>query len=485
MTDPRAKSIPRTIAHYATSRLYQQALGVITAFLRPKLLTPEQFGLWTLLKIIPRYSYYTDLGTGASFRYLVPYYKEKGDCARVEAIERCAFSAGFGLSVLLAVVILAFYLREGFGPEVKAGLLCMAGMVVLQFVHEYYLILLKAHERFSLVASTNYVFITAAFLLTVPLLYFLRIYGLFLSVLLAELVALAYLRIRLGSAVRWGLKKDVFRELVGKGLPLTLLNLAVVLIMTADRIVVSSMLGNEQLGYYGVAGLAMSALINVPEAAREVIEPRAMRAVDSVPTEALISEYLWKPAINTAYLMPFLIGPAFLALPPFISLFLPKHVDAIAPGQILLCGVYFLSLAYVPRVVIVARNWQTQTLVLMPWAIAANVGLSVWSIRADYGLPGVAAASGFSYFLLFGLLLAFLGRKLERSGWEWWRYLGETILPFLIMCALLVGWQVLLPRYIANPYGRAALGCLAFLALFSGFHAAARRRLPLLKKMIF
>ena len=221
LKDASTRPLSGTISRYAASRIYQQVLGIVTSFLCPKLLSANDFGIWTLLKVIPRYGYYTShLGTGTSMRYLVPYYQEKGDAERANQAERTTFSTGIGMNLITGILFVSICLGSNLAREFRMGFLCMGIFLGLQFMHEYYLMYLKAHGRFDMITRTNYVFLTSGFLLTIPLLFWLRLYGLYVSTVLAEVAALAYLRLRVGPVLHFGWSWDVFLELLGRGMPL-------------------------------------------------------------------------------------------------------------------------------------------------------------------------------------------------------------------------------------------------------------------------
>lgn len=88
MGSHKQESLARTIAHYFSSMLIKQMIGVLVAVLRPKLLTPEQFGLFNLLKVIPNYASYIHLGASPSARYSIPQMiaeKRQGEIFTVES----------------------------------------------------------------------------------------------------------------------------------------------------------------------------------------------------------------------------------------------------------------------------------------------------------------------------------------------------------------------------------------------------------------
>ncbi len=224
-------------------------------------------------------------------------------------------------------------------------------------------------------------------------------------------------------------------------------------------------------------------LKQVPGTAREVIEPRLMKSLGSGPAETAVNEYLLKPMIHTAYLMPFLIGPILFLFPMFVSLLLPRYILGIAPTQILAPGVYFLAITYAPQTMIVANNWQTQALYFLPPVLGTNVLLSIVLVKQGFGLSGVAASSSLSFLLLALALVGFLSRKLESKGSQWRRHLVGLVMPVPVM--LLTYWALrsLVPRFVSNDDLAGAVGVLIWWAVMLLLYRQASRKLPLLRGM--
>ena len=478
---PRDESVTRITAKLASSRFYGQALGLITAFLRPKLLTPELFGLWTLLKIIPTYSSYGHLGSRTSVRFLIPLYKGKQEHDRANAIRDTGLSTSLLFNFLVASVLIAICFKPGLQVEVRAGFITMAVVVLLQCFYDYYAALLKANEQFSLMASLNYLKTTTTLVLTIPLLYFLGVYGLYLTLVLTYVVAIAGLGINYSLQARLRFHYHEFKGLIAKGFPIMLIGLCVLFIITADRLIVSYFLGNKELGYYGIATMAFAFLRQVPKTTKEVLEPRMMRALSSSSSETIVSEYLLKPLINTAYLMPFLIGAVFFLFPVVIPLILPRYASAIVPAQVLTLGAYFLAMSHAPRMIIVANNWQIQAALLLPVVLMVNIGLSVFLLQKGLGLLGVALGTSVSLILLFLVLFVLVAARLETKGGAWGQHVMGMVLPFPIMCVTMAILFYLLPTFIANDYIAACAGVIGLYVIMFRLHRWASKKYPLLK----
>lgn len=482
MTAPARDPLAPTLLRYASGRLYKHALGVVVAFLRPRLLTPDHFGIWTLLRAVPSYASYAHLGARSSMRLLVPRHLARGERDCIAEIVDTTWTGSAALNGIVAAGLLSAAALPALRLETRIGFACMAAVVLLQFAEEFAISLLRAHERFPAVNAATYLGATVTFLLTPPALYWFGLLGLFGSIIVSHAAVLLYLRRKMDHQARWRWNGALFRDLVRRGLPVVLTNVAILLVQTTDRFVVGCLLGTEEVGQYGIAALVIGFLSNVPGAAREVLEPRMMRELEDGDSIAAIEEYVLKPIANTAWLMPFAIGPIYLLVPEVLPLVLPRYADGVVPTQVLLVGVYFLTLSFATHTLIFARNWQWAALGVALSAFVVDVGLCVGAIRMGYGLPGVAAASSVACLLLFVGLLSLCASRLKDLGTEWGRHLVASAIALPLAAGLALGLIRLAPHWIGHRLGAACASTIGFVIVFALLHRVAASRCRLITR---
>jgi O-antigen/teichoic acid export membrane protein len=230
---------------------------------------------------------------------------------------------------------------------------------------------------------------------------------------------------------------DVFKGLVKTGFPIVLFNLIFEFLRTADRFVVFFLLGEEPMGYYGVAVMILGLALSIPAVSREVIEPKLMENLDRATPAENVEHFVTRPLMNTAYLMPFVIGPSILLLPVIIPLLLPDYAPGIEAAQVLLIGSFFLATTHAMRGIIVAYQLQLKAAILAFMLLMLNITLSLVAVQLGYGILGVAVASSLSFFLIFAVLLAFVWWQIRHLAHGLSLKLGWFFLPFLVMCLLL------------------------------------------------
>ncbi len=483
MKSKNKDSAVKDITRYSSSKIYIQLLGVFNAFIKPKLLSPELFGLLNILNLIPRYASYAHLGSRDSLRYKIPYNEAKNEFQKNSELKGSVFYGSLYINLFIAFLLIIFSLKGNFSLEVRLGILAMAFLVLATWYYEYYISLLKSYQIFKLIASSNYLKATVTCFLGVILIYFFSIYGAYLISIISLIVVIFYFLVKhpLGFHIKFRFK--VFEDLVRQGLPIMLFNISSELMRTSDRIIVSYFLGIEQLGYYGIAAMIISSLIQIPGAARDVIEPRLMQDLDNNSEEKILNEYFFKPLFNTAYLLPFLIGPVFFLLPLIIPLVLPRYVPGILPAQINVIGCYFLLMSYPARGIIVANNWQLKASTILVLTLFVNITLNIFFLKLEMGLKGVAIGSSVSFLILFISLLLFIGKRSTNTYKDWTTNIKGLCLPFPVMCASILLVENLSKIVQVNYYLIVFIKIAIFFTIMLTTHNIAFKKYPLIKEI--
>lgn len=457
----------QTITQYAGSNLVRQILGMVTAFARSRLLAPEQFGLWSLLNLIPQYSGFLHLGARSGITYRIPSLQHQGDADGAALVRNTVRRFSFTTSLLAALALLGAALWFHQQPRLSLLLVLSAILVMVNWWFEHRLVLLKGEQCFDQISRCNYlraVLLLFATLVLVPL---WGVAGALLSVALSLTVGAIYLIRRSPPLQHTGFDAHLLGSMIRRGAPLLGVSLVTLLMRNADRLMIATMLNLHAVGLYALGGMIVGFMINVPGVSREVLEPRLMQALHKRPLDELIGPYLVEPVFKSALLMPLLLIPLELTLPWFIHRFLPQYVDGISAIRILLLSSFLMALFYPLRGIVVARDWQGRTLLHASLALAVNVAGDWYVLNAGLGLAAVALVSVAAFFLLLCLewftVMARLPHPTEMLP-------GQRSLVWVI--ALVSAW--VLPRILINTTDQAAnttdpqplLALLGFLIIY-------------------
>lgn len=456
-------SLRQTITRYAGSNLARQFLGMLTAFVRSRLLSPEQFGLWSLLNLIPQYSGFLHLGSRSGATYRVPQLRHRGDLDGAALTRNTVRIFSFGTSLLAALALAAAALW--FGNDRDLGLLLglSAVLVLTNWWYEHQLVLLKGEQCFDLISRSNYLRAIVLLGATLALVPAWGVSGALTAVVLTLAVSTVYLMLQAPPLPHRGFDRTLLFSMIRQGAPLLGVSLAILMMRNADRLMIAAMLDLHALGLYALGGMLVGFLINVPGVSREVLEPRLLRDLCDRPLEQLVGPYLVEPVFKSALLMPLVVVPAAYLLPFFVQQLLPQYEDGVDAMRILLLSAFLIALFYPLRGIVVARNWQGRTLIHASVALAFNVVGNWHAIRWGWGLEGVAWIS----LAAFALLLFF----------EWFTLMGRlprprTLLPGrrTLLWALALGLSLGGPWFLlqlSTPLSGTAP--LQFLPALSGF----------------
>lgn len=445
-------SVVKSIIKYSSSNIYRQVAGLFYAFIKPKLLAPELYGLWSILNLIPTYASYTHLGSKTILKYKIPYCQSRNEQQLIEEIKGSVFMGSLYINLVISIGIAIYAYFEAANDHVKYGLFTMSIIVMLRWYCEYYTNLLKAYQDFKLISSSNYLRANVTLFSGVILIYYFKIYGVYLTALISNITIIGYFLIC--HPIKHSLKLNctLFAMMVKEGFPIMFFTVAALLISTSDRIVVSYLLGTKSLGYYGIVVVAFEFLMNIPGATREIIEPKLMQDINSNSVERNMDKYFFQPMIGTAYFMPFLIGLVVFLLPLAIPILLPNYIESILITQIVVIGSYFFALAFITRGIIVVNQWQLSASIVVVLALFLNVSLSIFLVKIGWDIIGVAIGTSISYFLLFIILMTFLRFKLRTKFSFWRRISSGTFIPFFIMLTLIISLKYLAIVFHLNVY---------------------------------
>lgn len=467
----------KNIVLYSSGNIYKRLLGLLNALVRPNLLTPETYGIWSLLTLINAYADHSHLGARHAMVYRIPYHEARGETCLIREIDGTVFSGGQRIRLVIAFGLLLWAFFSGDSLEMRVGLGCIAGLIVIEGYRAHYVNVLKALQEFRLVTQAAFIRASVSVFLGILLTWLFGIFGLFVSILVAHLAVVCHIRSRYEFSPGGNFSLPLFSNLVGSGFPIMLFNLFILLIGSVDRLIVITLLGKQEMGYYAIAVMVFGFLMQIPGSAREVMEPQLMQTVGQCRREEILEKFLFRPLVNTAYYVPFLVGAVYFLLPVAVPVILPGYIPGIEPTRILTIGGYFLAMVYVLRGIIVSSGWQTRVVGFMAAGLLVNVAASLLLLREGFGLAGVAAGSSISYLFLFFCLLFYIRRKSGFGREVWRKNLAATAWPFPFMCAALY----LLDRHISgllfsSPWLDAATSLLLYaLAFLLLIHIAGRR----------
>jgi O-antigen/teichoic acid export membrane protein len=278
------------------------------------------------------------------------------------------------------------------------------------------------------------------------------------------LVVLTYVHLVSRVLVELSFDWAQMRHLLLVGLPVALISFSDVFLRSIDGAILVTYYGAERFGLYSVAMQMAAYLFALPQAAGFVIWPRVLEAYGAAGQDGKTQRRVVPPTIAAAGIMPVLAGMAYLAIPPAISLLLPKFSDSVAPAQVLGMGSVLLALPLATNSALVASNREALVIAAKLAGAGLAGGLAWYLVRRSAPLEQIALAPclGFGLAAVLSLLLQFRDFYPEPAA-----RLREVLL-----CLLPLGWSL------------GALWAAAYVAGVMGLPAASVRG-ALLRMLVF
>ncbi len=376
------------------------------------LLGPEIWSLWLILNLGLAYIGIFHLGLINAMNREVPYSRGMEDEEQVRLIESVTLgvvliSAGVVGSVLLlgSTILASDTLR---GPLSNLALLLAVSLFSI-----YLQTSLKANSRFYRMSWQQLVFAGLLPLFVIPMSRGSGLPG-FIG---GQAIAVA--AVAVGMAVIWKFnlrprfdRRETLR-LMRIGLPILGVGILYVLLTTADRLVIISLLDRIKLGYYGLAIMVVGIIGLIPMLVAQQSYPRMAEIWGRTGQVSDVMIWVRRQVVMSAGITIPVVALVLLAATPFVTRFLPDYVPGIRAMKIIAIGPLFLALASGFGNLLNVLNRQTWYLVIQGCALLLNVTLNVILVKAGLGISGVAIGTTITY-ALYGTVLVIVGWGIAR-----------------------------------------------------------------------
>lgn len=453
VTQPRkAASLLRdSVALYGSTYIavfFRFLQGFATAWL----LGPALYGLRTVFGLIVDYEWFSHLGTFNAMHKEMPYHRGRGDHETAERIGNTVYGVNLAYALgLAALLLLAAAYASAFLDVERIYidfLIFFAVFVVVSRIRNFYGARLVVDKESVLLGKVRILHDAAGSTLAAAFIYLWSLRGLFVALVLMNLISLAYIRARTTYRPRMILDFRLAWRLVEIGFPIMLISLVFILLRSVDKLLIASMMTREALGYYAAAAIIAAMLIDTTADVVSVLAfPRIMERLGQTGDRTQLRPYVEQPAVLIAYLAPLLIAALFLGVHLPIRFLAPEYLPSIDVARILVLGHFFFVVATTGLTVCVALNEQIRMVGLALLAVAVNAAANVIVIRAGWGIEGVALGTGFSNLVFGGLVLWYAMRCLEVSPGDYFSFSALIYLPFVWTVLALVA----IDRFVPVP----------------------------------
>lgn len=431
--------------------LLGQILPVLVSFFTTpfviRLLGEESYGVYILVGLIPSYFSFADFGMSlASTKFGAEAYsrgaaEEEGKIVRTSALIALFLS----LPISIGIFLFSYYIVEWFNiPEALHHQASVAlKMASVTFLSNFLCNIFNTPQLSRLRMDLN-TFANTAFKLigtiSVPIIIFMgggivgAIFALMIASLLTLAVHLFFSGRLLNELFRFSIDRKLISPLMKFGGALTLAGIAVILLTNTEKIILTRVASVEALAYYSVAYTLANMATLFSTAMIQSLLPafsQLLAPEKKVELNLLFSRSL---RINTIGLLPMLVLLA-IAAQPFFTIWAGENFgrESTVPFYILLIGLFFNMIAYVPYGVLITSS-KSSILAKLFWLELIPYSLVVAFLTYTYGAKGAAAA--WSIHVVFdAAAITWFARKYVGVSLNVW---GKKLYLFLLAIAILL-----------------------------------------------
>jgi O-antigen/teichoic acid export membrane protein len=394
---------------YAASSLAKAGLGFVATMVTMKTVAPGHLGLWNSMSLATTYSAFLQAGVNNGLNRELPFHLGAGDEPRARRLAGTAL-AFTAVSCLLAAAagLAALFIFRDKGAAFRAAIAVETIAVLCFFYQSYLTVTFRSTTSFKALAKVEFAGVAIG-LAALPLIYYFSYYGMLWRIAGTSLIGVAMLH--LVRPIHVGLEWDgeSLRRLLKTGLPIFALFYIESTFSTFDRVFLLESGGVEQVGFYSLAMMGQQAMMVVPLAIAMYMYPRMTYHWGRDGSRRALWRRAWMTsAVSGAVMLPVAVG-AYLALPWFVTTFVPRYGPGVSAARIMLVGSLFSGGAIGTNAMWSMKAWKHMTAYQLGGAalraLGPYAGLSVYSDALVAVALGTAAACVLQFVL--GMVLTF------------------------------------------------------------------------------
>lgn len=404
------------ISALGSATIINAGLTFIVGIWTRNLLGPEQYGFWVAVTLIFTFTPIFQLGTLNAMNREVPFYLKRGDLDKVKEIRESVFSFLFTFPIYVACLLFILSISIVFidiEKEYKTGLFLASFIIFFSYISNYIEMFFKSQQDFKTTSKLIMVKSVATSLLTLIFVFMIGYEGLYIGMLLALLLQIFITRKHLPfKSKKYDLQQ--YKSLIKIGFPIMLVGIIWSLMIASDRFIITLFMTPKDLGNYSVSILVFSSIMLLPQVLVQVFYPKIVEFV-SQGEYVQINRLFWRINKVVSFIMLILVIIGYIMLPYFIKWFMPEYIEGIKAAQILLLGVYPLTLVGVAANYFNSTNNQKNYIFIQVISIMLNICLSLLFLHYSNSINSIALATSITFFIYFILMNATFIIKIRKE----------------------------------------------------------------------
>jgi len=410
----KENNIVGNIFSFGTATFLSAGLSFIVGVLTRNMLGPEQYGYWLTVSMLFSFVPLFQLGTANAMNREVPFYLARKDYNRVREIKNLTLSFIFTLPLILVVMFfiisgLLFFIDISY--EYQIGFLLASFISFFIFLSTYVEMYYKSEQNFRMASKLVSVKSVSQSLITLLFIYFIGYEGLYIGMLLALIIEVIMGRKSFqGFKFQFDLNK--YKKLIETGFPILLVGLIWSILIASDRLIITIFMTPEDLGNYGVGMLIFNSMMLLPQVIGQVLYPKIVELVSKEKYDE-IKRFYWKVNKILAVTVGLIVVVGYFLFPIFVNYFMPDYKEGVKAGQILILGIYPLTLVGFAANYFNATYKQKIYINILVLIIVLNLILSLILLLWKNEISSVAIGTSIAYLLYFLLMNLFFLKNIR------------------------------------------------------------------------
>jgi len=364
----------------------------------------------------------------------VPHLRGKGKEEHAKEIRNNTFWTVIAISFLLNILLVAtaIVFRMHFPSGIIVAVCLLAGSNMAFQIFNYLICLLRTDKHFKTLSISNILFSFAS--LGCVLLYFglfsNKLYGPLYGLLIGYTVSSVYIFYKSKYTIRFTVNRQLTVNTFGVGAPLIVIQVGAILISSIDRWMVAGMIGQIDLGYYGIGITMANFLFASASSVAFTLFPFMLEKFGQTQDEQQSESLVYTPILVLSYIMAVTCTFAALITPIIIKYGLPEFLPGLNCAIILVLGIYFISIMTICTNFLASIDKQNLVLRVQLCVLPLSALLNFIFIVSGYGIVGVAYATASIYFLYSTIIITLALRSFEVKTSKLLMKLNRIYFPF-------------------------------------------------------
>ena len=446
------KNITKNIVFFFTAIIIVKFIGIFKTFFVAKLLIPSDYGTWIILLLIFYYLDILHLGTLESLMKQVAYYIGKDDLKKVKEVENGVFGFIIIMSIMIILcLIISLFILNGVLNDIIPLIRIVMLSAILKYFSVYHYQRFSAYQNFKQVSKIEVLRAVSNFIIFFLFTWLWGLKGLVYGLLCVEFIILIYssiLSIRKYGSVRAKVDIKLIKNLIHIGFPITIVWWIFKLHSTADRLISISFLGKTATGYYGLGIQIVSITLLAPQAISRVLYPRMNEKIGETSDIQKLVPFVLEPIRTFCLLLPSILCILVMTLPIIYHVFVPEYFPGLKTTQILMFGVFFLSIIRNGANFLIATNNQNKCITFGLISLMINITCSIILVKFGLNIVGIAISTNFSIIILATLMLNHVFEKIGYSRLKRFKNILFLYFPLVNLIVLIFIFRIIFPNFL-------------------------------------